>query len=82
LPATSDRTLPSPHAVPRRTDELLPGRPFPAAPPAPHRDSRVPAAAVAIRDLLTEGPTTSFEFFPPKGPEGAAQLWSALRELE
>nr|WP_200814851.1 methylenetetrahydrofolate reductase [NAD(P)H] [Blastococcus haudaquaticus] len=36
-----------------------------------------------IRELLaSERPTWSFEFFPPKTPEGAAQLWTALRELE
>ncbi len=36
-----------------------------------------------VRELLDEGrPTWSFEFFPPKSPEGATQLWTALRELE
>jgi methylenetetrahydrofolate reductase (NADPH) len=36
-----------------------------------------------VRELLAEGrPTWSFEFFPPKSPEGATQLWTALRELE
>jgi methylenetetrahydrofolate reductase (NADPH) len=36
-----------------------------------------------VRELLSsERPTWSFEFFPPKTPEGAAQLWTALRELE
>ena len=36
-----------------------------------------------VRELLAGGrPTWSFEFFPPKSPEGAAQLWTALRELE
>ena len=36
-----------------------------------------------MRELLTsEQPTWSFEFFPPKTPDGAAQLWTALRELE
>ncbi|MFW3169724.1 methylenetetrahydrofolate reductase [NAD(P)H] [Geodermatophilus sp. CPCC 206100] len=36
----------------------------------------------AIGDLLAEGPTLSFEFFPPKGADGEAQLWTALHELE
>jgi methylenetetrahydrofolate reductase (NADPH) len=36
-----------------------------------------------VRQLLaSEQPTWSFEFFPPKTPDGAAQLWTALRELE
>jgi methylenetetrahydrofolate reductase (NADPH) len=36
-----------------------------------------------IRELLAaERPTWSFEFFPPKTPEGEAQLWTALRQLE
>jgi methylenetetrahydrofolate reductase (NADPH) len=36
-----------------------------------------------VRELLaSEQPTWSFEFFPTKTPEGAAQLWTALRELE
>jgi methylenetetrahydrofolate reductase (NADPH) len=36
-----------------------------------------------VRALLAaERPTWSFEFFPPKTPEGEAQLWTALRQLE
>ncbi|SFK60706.1 methylenetetrahydrofolate reductase [NAD(P)H] [Geodermatophilus ruber] len=36
-----------------------------------------------VRELLAGGrPTWSFEFFPPRTPEGAAGLWTALRELE
>jgi len=36
-----------------------------------------------VRELLaSDRPTWSFEFFPPKTPEGEAQLWQALRELE
>ncbi|SOE02810.1 5,10-methylenetetrahydrofolate reductase (NAD(P)) [Blastococcus haudaquaticus] len=49
------------------------------------RTAPVPSMSVTrtIRELLaSERPTWSFEFFPPKTPEGAAQLWTALRELE
>ena len=45
----------------------------------------VPLSAVTrtVRELLVEArPTWSFEFFPPKTPEGETQLWTALRELE
>ena len=36
-----------------------------------------------VRELLAaERPTWSFEFFPPQTPEGEAQLWTALRQLE
>ena len=34
-----------------------------------------------IADLLAAGPTWSFEFFPPKTPEGAAALDAAIDEL-
>ena len=34
-----------------------------------------------IADLLAAGPTWSFEFFPPKTPEGAAALDDAIDEL-
>ena len=45
----------------------------------------VPSVSMSrtIRELLAaERPTWSFEFFPPKTPEGEAQLWTALRQLE
>jgi methylenetetrahydrofolate reductase (NADPH) len=45
----------------------------------------VPSVPVTptVRELLAaDRPTWSFEFFPPKTPDGAAQLWTALRELE
>jgi methylenetetrahydrofolate reductase (NADPH) len=45
----------------------------------------VPSSGVTptVRELLArQRPTWSFEFFPPKSPEGEAQLWTALRELE
>lgn len=36
-----------------------------------------------ISELLATGePTFSFEFFPPKTPEGERLLWRAIRELE
>jgi methylenetetrahydrofolate reductase (NADH) len=34
-----------------------------------------------ISDLLAQGPTRSFEFFPPKTPEGVANLRTAVAEL-
>jgi len=45
---------------------------------------RAPATRVStIRDLLAGGERSySFEFFPPKTPEGERQLWQAVRELE
>jgi methylenetetrahydrofolate reductase (NADPH) len=39
--------------------------------------------ARTVRELLVEDrPTWSFEFFPPKTPDGEVQLWTALRQLE
>jgi methylenetetrahydrofolate reductase (NADPH) len=45
---------------------------------------RAPATrAATIRDLLASGERSfSFEFFPPKTPEGERQLWQAIRQLE
>lgn len=37
---------------------------------------------VHIADLLTAGPTCSFEFFPPRSPAAEEQLAETLRELE
>lgn len=45
--------------------------------------STLPGGHPAIGDLVrTAGPTFSFEFMPPKTPEGERQLWRAIRELE
>lgn len=42
-----------------------------------------PGGQPSIGDLIRTGePTFSFEFFPPKTPEGERQLWQAIRELE
>ena len=35
-----------------------------------------------LERLADVSPTWSFEFFPPKTPQGAEQLWTALRDLE
>jgi methylenetetrahydrofolate reductase (NADPH) len=45
---------------------------------------RAPATRVStIRELLASGERSySFEFFPPKTPDGERQLWQALRQLE
>ena len=44
--------------------------------------SRLPASP-AIGELIRgAAPTFSFEFFPPKTPEGERLLWQAIRELE
>ena len=53
--------------------------------PDPQDGGSVPSLSMSrtVRELLDEGrPTWSFEFFPPKTPDGATQLWTALRELE
>ena len=44
--------------------------------------STLPGGFPPIADLLRAGPTFSFEFFPPKTPDGEQQLWQAIRDLE
>lgn len=44
--------------------------------------STLPGGFPPIGDLLRNGPTFSFEFFPPKTGEGGQQLWQAIRDLE
>jgi methylenetetrahydrofolate reductase (NADPH) len=45
--------------------------------------STLPGGYPAIGDLIRDnGPTFSFEFFPPKTAEGQQLLWTAIRELE
>jgi methylenetetrahydrofolate reductase (NADPH) len=52
--------------------------------PTERLSRRAPATRGAtIRDLLAGGERSlSFEFFPPKTPEGEHNLWQAIRELE
>ncbi|MQA96712.1 MAG: methylenetetrahydrofolate reductase [NAD(P)H] [Streptosporangiales bacterium] len=38
--------------------------------------------APTVKDMLAQGPTFSFEFFPPKTDKGERSLWRAIRELE
>lgn len=41
------------------------------------------SSAPTIRELLAGGTRSfSFEFFPPKTPDGERQLWQAIREVE
>jgi methylenetetrahydrofolate reductase (NADPH) len=43
----------------------------------------MPGGATTIRELLASGDRSySFEFFPPKTPEGERKLWTVLRQLE
>ena len=43
----------------------------------------MPGRVPAIAELLRDGRRSwSFEFFPPKTPEGRVKLWTVLRQLE
>src|SRR5687767_7426730 len=45
-------------------------------------DSRLDLAPMKIRNRLNpSNPCFSFEFFPPKTPEGETNLWNTLEEL-
>ena len=44
--------------------------------------STLPGGYPPIGELLRAGPTFSFEFSPPRTPEGERSLWRAIRELE
>jgi methylenetetrahydrofolate reductase (NADPH) len=44
--------------------------------------SRLPGTPAIGELILSEAPTFSFEFFPPKTAEGERLLWRAIRELE
>jgi len=47
------------------------------------RQSVMPGRAPALGELLCSGRQSfSFEFFPPKTPEGERKLWTVLRQLE
>ena len=47
------------------------------------RESVMPVRSPTIAELLSQGRQSySFEFFPPKTPEGERALWTVLRQLE
>jgi methylenetetrahydrofolate reductase (NADPH) len=55
-----------------------------AVTPTTRLAARAPSTrAATIKELLASGSASySFEFFPPRTPEGERQLWQAIRELE
>jgi methylenetetrahydrofolate reductase (NADPH) len=44
--------------------------------------SRLPGSPAIGELIQSSAPTFSFEFFPPKTPDGERLLWQAIRELE
>jgi methylenetetrahydrofolate reductase (NADPH) len=56
---------------------------MPVSPTARLADRAPSTRAASINDLLAAGGSSySFEFFPPRTPEGERLLWQAIRELE
>jgi methylenetetrahydrofolate reductase (NADPH) len=56
---------------------------MPVSPTARLSDRAPATRAATIKDLIAGGGASySFEFFPPKTPEGERHLWQAIRELE
>lgn len=54
-----------------------------APPPAPVPSAQSPVPPMHFRDLISrQAATFSFEFFPPKGPEGAESLFRTISELQ
>src|SRR6185295_17893445 len=65
--------------LPRKRPALFLGRFFDRG----HRGKLPsPLTLAKIADILAAGPSSSFEFFPPKTPAAEAQLEQALLELE
>jgi methylenetetrahydrofolate reductase (NADPH) len=56
---------------------------MPVSPTARLADRAPTTRAATIKDLIAAGGSSySFEFFPPKTPDGERLLWQAIRELE
>ena len=66
----------------RRSRSLVPMSIAPRRDPW-SRESVLPTRTATISELLAHGGHSySFEFFPPKTPEGERRLWTVLRRLE
>jgi methylenetetrahydrofolate reductase (NADPH) len=56
---------------------------MPVSPTARLSDRAPATRAATIKELLAAGGSSySFEFFPPRSPEGERLLWQAIRQLE